>query len=269
MKKIARVVDQLSLSQNRLWVCGILLLLVMIPTTFALAQEVIVVTPTPISDAAVEQAAEDIVDFTTQTAQVTANTLEDFINRLIQTPKSEIARVLLILGGVILLVAGWRVYDFITLIAGFLIGVMVALSLVTTDNTLINIAALLIGGLIGAALGYFLFYVAVFLIGAYIGIVLTNGLAIQFTLFPANPIVLLLGALIGGLVLTGLSFQFLILLSALIGAQMVTLGLGLGPVWTLVLAAIGIIVQIILARYYNYDLRRPRRVYFFRRSSAI
>jgi hypothetical protein len=261
-------VDQLSLSQNRLWVFGLLLLLVMIPATVSLAQDVIVVTATPISDAAVEEAAEDIVDFTTQTAQATANTLQDFVNRLIQTPKSEIARVLLILGGVILLVAGWRVSDFITLIAGFLIGVMVALSLVPSDNSLISIATILIGGLIGAALGYFLFYVAIFLIGAYIGIVLTNGLAIQLTLLPANPIVLVLAALIGGLVLTGLSFQFLILISALIGAQMITLGLGLAPVWTLVLAAVGVIVQIGLARYYNFDLRRPRRAYFFRRRSV-
>jgi hypothetical protein len=253
----------------KILIFGLLALLLVVPTAMSMAQDIIIVTPTPITDASVEQAAGEIVEFTTQTAQVTANTLEDFINRLIITPKSDVARVLLIIGGVILLVAGWRVYDYITVIAGFLIGAMLALALVNTDNTLVTIAALLIGGLIGAALGYFLFYIAVFLIGAYIGIVLTNWLVFQISAAPANPVILLIGALLGGLVLIGLSFQFLILLSALVGAQMLTLGLGLDPVWTLILAAVGIIVQLALARTYNYDWRRrPRRVYLFRRSTV-
>jgi hypothetical protein len=257
---------QLLESPHKLLIIGFLMLLVLIPASFTLAQDL---APTSVPNDEVEQTAGDIVDFTTQTAQVTANTLEDFINRLIQTPKSDVARVLLIIGGVLLLVAGWRIYDFVTLVAGFLIGAMIALSLVVTDNTLITIAAILLGGLIGAALGYFLYYIAVFLIGAYIGVVVTSGLAFQFALGPVNPVVLLIGALIGGLVLIGLSFQFLILLSALVGAQMLSLGLGLAPVWTLILAAVGVIVQLALARAYNYDWRRrPRRVYLWRRSAV-
>ncbi len=242
-----------------------LLVLMAFPLAFARAQDGIA---TSVPNDLAEQVAGDIVQFTTQTAEVTANTLQDFINRLVQTPKSEAARILLILGGVLLLVAGWRVYDFVTVIAGFLIGAMIALSLVTTDNSLIVVAAILLGGLIGAALGYFLYYIAVFLIGAYIGVAVTAGLAFQLSLTPVNPLVLLIGALIGGLVLIGLSFQFLILLSALVGAQMLVLGLGLAPVWTLLLAIIGIVVQFALARTYNYDWRRrPHRVYLWRRST--
>jgi hypothetical protein len=257
---------QLLESPHKLLIIGFLMLLVLIPASFTLAQDL---APTSVPADGVEQTAGDIVDFTTQTAQVTANTLEDFVNRLIQTPKSDVARVLLIMGGVLLLVAGWRIYDFVTLVAGFLIGAMIALSLVVTDNTFITVAAILIGGLIGAALGYFLYYIAVFLIGAYIGVVVTGGLAFQFALGPVNPVVLLIGALIGGLVLIGLSFQFLILLSALVGAQMLSLGLGLAPIWTLILAAVGVIVQLALARAYNYDWRRrPRRMVLWRRSAV-
>src|SRR5215204_3853166 len=152
-KSLVVTLDHLCLSQNRLWLIGLVVLALLIPATLALAQDVVV--PTSVPDDAVEETASDIVDFTTETATATANTLEGFINRLIQTPKSDVARVLLILGGVVLLVAGWRIYDFITLIAGFLIGALVALSLLNTDNTLITLAAILVGGLIGAALGYF------------------------------------------------------------------------------------------------------------------
>jgi hypothetical protein len=71
---------------------------------------------------------------------------------------------------------------------------------------------------------------------------------------------------IGGAVLIGLSFELLVVLSALVGAQMLTRGLGLDAIWTLIFAAVGIIVQIGLVRAYKYDFRR-RRVYLFRRAS--
>jgi|GEM_PF-820885 len=264
-QSFAQTMDRLCLAQNRLWVVGLLLLALLLPAAFAGAQGVV---PTSVPADAVEQTAGEIVEFTTQTAEATANTLQGFIDRLIQTPKSDVARVLLILGGVVLLVAGWRIYDFVTLIAGFLIGALVALSLVNTDNSLIALAAILVGGLVGAALGYFVYMIAIFLIGAYLGVVVANDLAFQLALSPINPVVLLIAALLGGLILLGLSFQFLILLSALVGAQMLTLGLGLAPIWTLIFAAIGILVQLGLARAYNFDWRRrPRRVYWRRRSA--
>jgi hypothetical protein len=265
LQKVSQLFESFGQSPGRMWVVFLVVLGLMIPMAFAGAQNAV---PTTVPDNAVEETASDLVDLTTKTAQVTANTLEGFIDRLIQTPKSDLARVLLIMGGVVLLFAGWRIYDFITLLAGFLIGALVALSLLNTDNTLITIAAILVGGLVGAALGYFVYVFAIFLIGAYLGVVVASGLAFQLSLGPINPIVLLIAALLGGLILTGLSFQFLILLSALVGAQMLTLGFGLSPLWTLVLAAIGIIAQLALARYYNFEFRRPRR-YVYRRRTAI
>ena len=264
---IVRWPDIVQQPQNRLWIIGILALVLLMSTVVGMAQDAV---PTSVPDDAVEETAGDIVQFTTQTAVSTANTLEGFIDRLTQTPKSDFARILLIIGGVVLLVAGWRIYDVVTLVAGFLIGALIALSLLNTDNTLITIAGILVGGLIGAALGYFMFMVAIALIGAYLGIVVANGIAFQLSLAPINPIVLLIAAILGALVMVGLSFQFLILLSALVGAQMLTLGLGLTPIWTLIFAAIGILVQIGLARAYNFDWRtRPRRTYYWRRRPAV
>lgn len=265
---LGRPMDLLKQPHSRIWwIVGLLALALVIPAAFVGAQDAV---PTSVPNDAVEKTAGDIVDFTTQTAVTTADTLQGFIDRLVQTPKSDFARILLIVGGVILLAAGWRIYDVITLIAGFMIGALVALSLLNTDNTLITIAGILVGGLIGAALGYFVYIVAIALIGAYLGVVVANGIAFQLALSPINPIVLLIAAILGALVMVGLSFQFLILLSALVGAQMLTLGLGLAPVWTLIFAAIGVILQLGLARAYNFDWRsRPRRTYYWRRRPAV
>lgn len=219
------------------------------------------VTPVP------EDVAGEIVNLTTETAEATAATLEDFLNRLVQTPRTDAARVLLIAGGLILLLAGWRIYEVIILVAGFLIGASIATALIVTDSALINIAVLLIGGIIGVALSALLYYVAVFLIGAYIGIALTSGLAAALALTPVSALVLLIGGILGGAILVGLSFEFLILISALVGAQMLTLGLGLDAVWTIILAVVGIIVQLALTRTLNYEIRRrPRRIDIFRRA---
>lgn len=223
----------------------------------------------PLTDPAAEEMAQDLVEVTTEAAEATAATAQTFLDRLVQVPQSDVARVLLITGGLILLLAGWRVYEFIILIAGFLIGAAVAVSLVITESLLVNIVIMLIGGLVGATLSALIYPVAVFLIGAWVGIALTGGLASALALTPVSSIVLLIGGVIGGIILVALSFQFLILLSALVGAQMLTLGLGLAAVWTLVLAVIGIVVQLGLVRALNYEYpRHPRRINFFRRVTS-
>lgn len=217
-------------------------------------------TPVP-----AEEVAGDIVGATVQVAESTASTFENFLNRLMQVPRSDIVRVLLVVGGVVLLVVGWRIYEFVILIAGFMIGASIALSLVTPENSSLELVAFIVGGLVGAGLSYFLYHVAVFIIGAYLGIVITNGLGVMFGLAPISPLILLIGGILGGLILLGLSFEFLIILAVLVGAQMLSLGLGLSTTWTLLFAAVGIIVQLGLVRTFNYTFRRPRSRYFFRR----
>lgn len=244
---------------NRLLIIGLVMVALMGTATFhVLAQDA-----TPPGD--VEEAAQDIVEATSQAAEATAGTAEHFLQQLLQQPRSNVVRALLLVGGIILLLAGWRIHEFIILIAGFLIGAAVATSLVISDSAVIDIVIMLVGGLIGAALSALVYYVAVFLIGAYVGMALTGGLAAALALTSVSAIVLLLGGLLGGLVLVGLSFQFIILLSALVGAQMVTLSLGLKTIWTVILAIIGIVVQLGLTRAFHYDFRRHTRRPIFRR----
>ena len=247
---------------RRLLIGLMLVILLGSATHIMLAQEA-----TPVDD--MEEVAEDIVEATSEAAEATAGTIENFLDQLLQQPRTSVVRVLLLIGGIILLLAGWRIHEFIVLIAGFLIGAAVATSLVISDNAIIEIIVMLIGGLIGAALSALVYYLAVFLIGAYIGMALTGGLAAALTLTPVSALALLIGGLVGGLVLVGLSFQFIILLSALVGAQMVTLSLGLETLWTVILAIIGIIVQLGLVRAFRYEFpRRAVRPRFLRRSTS-
>ncbi len=221
--------------------------------------------PTPVPD---NQTAGEIVDLTVQAAEGTASTMQRWLDRLLSTPQSDMMRILLVLGGLLLLVAGWRVYDFIVIIAGFLIGASIAASLVSPENGILIIAAIVVGGLIGAALGVFVYYAAVFVIGAYIGVMLTNALALMVAATPVSPLVLLIGGVIGGLVLIGLSFEFLVVLSAVVGAQMLARGLGLESLWILIFAVLGVVLQFMLVRSSQYDFRRRHRVQIFRRMTS-
>jgi hypothetical protein len=226
---------------------------------FLIIGATVLLTPVAAAQETPEETAENIVAVTMEAAESTAAAGENLLDRLIQVPQSELARVFLIAGGLLLLLAGWRIYEYVVLIAGFLIGASVAASLVITDSTLISLVVTLIGGLIGAVLSVLVYYLAVFLIGAYVGIALTSGLGAALALAPVSSIALLLGGVIGGMVLLGLSFQFLIVLSALVGAQMLTLGLGLQATWTLILAVVGIIVQFMLVRSLHYEFPRTMR----------
>lgn len=157
-------------------------------------------------------------------------------------------RVLYIIAGVLLLLAGWRIADYVIGLAGFVIGAGIGMSLVPPDNEVLTLIALVAGGLLGAVLAVALQYVAIFLVGAYVGAVLTAQLWAALAAGQVSTLVLLIGAVIGGLVLLALSFQFLVIVSAAIGALLIGMALGLPLLWTVVLFVVGLILQVGLAR---------------------
>lgn len=170
-------------------------------------------------------------------------------------------RVLYIVAGALLLILGWRIADYIIGLAGFVIGAGIGMSLVPPGNEALTLIALVAGGLLGAVLAVALQYVAIFLVGAYVGAVLTAQLWTAIAATPVSTLALIIGAVIGGLVLLGLSFQFLVIVSAAIGALLISMALGLPFVWTAVLFVLGIIVQVALARFSGTPVLYRRRVY--------
>ena len=213
----------------------------------------------------VSRVADEAVEATENFTEVTGTQIESFLERLVQPPTSQLARVIFVLVGVILLVFGWRIYNFIVILAGAWVGASFASATVVTNSVLLEVTAILIGGFLGMILAVFLYFIAVFIIGMYVGAILTTALAATFSLTPVSPLVLVIGAVIGGFVLVALSAELVIFISALVGAQMLTTGLGLDREWMLLFTILGIAIQIAATRFYSIDLRRPPRRVWIRR----
>lgn len=233
----------------------------------ASAQDVIA-TPTPAPTP--DPAAVGVIDTATSAAEAFTNTALTIWEQLSQSPQTDAVRVLLIIGGVVLLVGGWLVYEWIILIAGFLIGAVTALTLVNPPDTLVALLIFLVGGVVGALLGALLYYVAVFLIGGYVGIVITQELAIALNLLPVTLIAVLIGLIVGGIILMLLSLELLIVFSAIVGGQMIALALNLGVEWMILLALVGMVLQLVAIRSRGITIRRrPVRGIPWRRRALI
>jgi len=204
-----------------------------------------------------DAAAQGLVQATGEAAEGISGVVNRLVQRLRQAPAhNDIVRVLLIVGGVVLLFAGWRVYNFIILLSGALFGATIAVSLVANSGPAITTAAFLLGGVVGAVLAIGVYYLAVALIGAYIGLLFTTTAAAAFGWTPVPVWVLLIIAIIGAVIMVALSFELLVLYSSIVGAQMLALALGLRPIWVLILIVAGVIIQILLTRSFGYQVRR-------------
>ncbi len=204
------------------------------------------------------QAADTVVAITESTAEGISQIVTNFLNRLFNVAQNQYIQVLMLIVGAILLVAGWRIYNGIIILAGALIGGTTALAAVGSAGVVIEIAAFLIGAVIGGVLGYYLYYFAVFMIGAYIGIVFTTLIAQSLDLLPISPLILIVVALVGGIVMLGLSFELLVVLASFLGAQLIVVALGLTPTlfWLALLVLLGMVLQISLTRRAGYKVRR-------------
>lgn len=201
-------------------------------------------TPTP---------APNLIETGAQQLEGLAANLQERFDRVSQ---NDLMRFAMIIGGTVLLLIGWRIYSMIIWIAGALAGASLALVIVNTDSFLIGLIAMIIGGIIGSALAGFLYYVAVFMIGLYIGGLLAAQAVIAFNLPIDFTLAVIGGALFGALLLVALSFELLVILSSIVGGQMLALGLGLDVRWALGFIVFGILFQLFLVRTFNYQIRR-------------
>ena len=106
----------------------------------------------------------------------------------LQTP----AALLLVVSGLVSCFAGYRVFRIILGIYGFILGALMASSLMGTDQTLSMIVAALVGGAIGAAILVFAYFAGVALIGAGVGALIANAI---WTWFGREPGVVVVVAL--------------------------------------------------------------------------
>ena len=79
------------------------------------------------------------------------------------------AAIVLLLGGAVACFAGYRLFRVVLAIYGFIFGAMLASSVMGISNHLGMLIAALVGGILGAVLFTFAYYVAIGLIGAGMG----------------------------------------------------------------------------------------------------
>lgn len=222
------------------------------------------------AEATPEPDAVGVIDAAMDAASGFSDAAGNIWAQFTQAPTSDVARILMIVGGIVLLVAGWYIYEWVILVAGFLIGGATALAFVPDANTVLAVLAFVVGGLVGAALGALLYYIAVFLIGGYVGILLANGLAVALGLAPVSTLAVIIAFLVGGFILVALSQELLIFFSAVVGAQMIALALNLGFEWQVMLTLVGVVLQLVALRARGESIRRrPLRRPLWRRNAAV
>src|SRR5689334_1869562 len=84
------------------------------------------------------------------------------------------AALILILGGALACFAGYRLFRVVLAVYGFLLGAMIASSMMGITNTTGMIIAAIGGGLVGALILVFAYFVGIALIGAGLGALLIN-----------------------------------------------------------------------------------------------
>ena len=82
--------------------------------------------------------------------------------------------IILVLGGALACFAGYRLFRVVLGVYGFILGAMIASSLVAPSNTVGMVAAAVAGGLAGALVLMFAYFIGVALIGAGLGALLVN-----------------------------------------------------------------------------------------------
>src|SRR5689334_22494997 len=95
------------------------------------------------------------------------------------------AAIGLVLGGVLSCFAGYRWFRIVLAIYGFIAGAMLASSTLAASNTTGLIGAAFIGGLVGAVVLFFAYFVGIALVGAGLGVFLMQTAWPRFS--PAEP----------------------------------------------------------------------------------
>jgi hypothetical protein len=137
------------------------------------------------------------------------------------------AAALLLLGGVISCFFGYRLFRTVLAIFGFIVGGMLASSIVAGNTTMMFIAWV-VGGLVGAFILVFAYFLGVALAGASIGATVAN---LLFSVGNRDPrvLVVILCSVVGAIASMYLQRYFIIVFTAFGGA------------WTMIVGAMGIV----------------------------
>lgn len=153
--------------------------------------------------------------------------------------------------GLLLLLAGFLIYEWLVQLVGFFTGGLIGAVIgagVTEGEVMGEILGFFIGGGIGAGLALLLFYLGVFITGAFFGATFFSSVWVSMTdSFPPEGGMVVFG-LIGGILLIAVYKFWLMALTSAMGAIQFGAGIGLDPPLWIVLFLVGLGVQTGLMR---------------------
>jgi hypothetical protein len=137
-------------------------------------------------------------------------------------PSYEIpAAIALILGGAVSCFAGYRLFRLVLAIYGFIIGAVLASSIMGANNTTGMVIGALVGGLIGAAVLTLAYFVGIALVGAGLGALVAHVLWQSFGTGDPPAMAVILLAVLGSVG------------AMLLQRYVIIVGTALGGAWTL------------------------------------
>jgi Domain of unknown function (DUF4203) len=138
------------------------------------------------------------------------------------------AAIVLLLGGAVACFAGYRFFRVVLAIYGFIFGAMLASSVMGISNHLGMLIAALIGGILGAVLFTFAYYVSIGLIGAGMGAYLLHVVWDYAKQSEPPSVAVIVAAVAGAVIAMALQRYVIIISTAFSGA------------WTILIAGLAI-----------------------------
>jgi len=138
------------------------------------------------------------------------------------------AAIVLILGGALACFAGYRLFRIVLGVYGFILGAVLASSLMGVGNNVGMIAAAIVGGLIGSVVLVMAYFVGIALVGAGLGALI--GHQIWTWIKPGDPpIPVVIGVALAGAVAAMVLQRYVIIV-----------GTAFGGAWTMIVGAVNL-----------------------------
>ena len=134
------------------------------------------------------------------------------------------AAIVLLIGGAVACFAGYRLFRVVLAIYGFIFGAMLASSVMGISNHLGMLIAALIGGILGAVLFTFAYYVSIGLIGAGMGAGLLQAVWHYAKSSDPPSVAMIIAAVAGAVVAMALQRYVIIISTAFSGAWTMLVG---------------------------------------------
>ena len=132
--------------------------------------------------------------------------------------------VALVIGGAITCLAGYRLFRMVLAIYGFIVGALLASSVMASSNALGMVVAALVGGVIGSLVLFFAYFAGIALVGAGLGALVMHVAWAQMSSLDPPVVIVVLFVALGTIVALVLQRYVIILSTAFSGAWTLLVG---------------------------------------------